>query len=210
MNPGEHILWLCNELHYRRDGGVIAMDSFDIGILGNVKRVRQLKKTYPANAEPKVITYDRHEESDEEEYDEEENVDDADVEDSEESPRPVCNISAKGIFYSKRKPESGAQGLTPKGTRNSTASGGHSANDNDGENRKDADVLDDTEQEEKNDEEISGLEAVKEEQEQEANLKVFEKATELALDRVVFNVTMLLGICLATGFATWRPGRRAR
>ncbi|KAL5319015.1 hypothetical protein ACEPPN_014085 [Leptodophora sp. 'Broadleaf-Isolate-01'] len=192
------------------------MDSFDIGILGNVKRVRQLKKTYRANAEPEVITYDRHEESDEEEYDEEENVDDADAKDSEEFPWPVRNVPAKGIFYSKRKPESGAQGLTPEGTRNRTASGGHSANDNDGENRKDADVLGDTvggkkpnkphnkrEQEEKNDEEISGLEAVKEEQEQEANLKAFEKATELVLDRVVFNVTMLLGICLATGFATW-------
>ncbi|KAH6714216.1 hypothetical protein BKA61DRAFT_674825 [Leptodontidium sp. MPI-SDFR-AT-0119] len=110
-----------------------------------------LVSTYRANAEPEVITYDRHEESDEEEYDEEENVDDADAEDSEEFPWPVRNVPAKGIFYSKRKPESGAQGLTPEGTRNRTASGGHSANDNDGENRKDADVLDDTEQEEKND-----------------------------------------------------------
>jgi hypothetical protein len=40
---------------------------------------------------------------------------------------------------------------------------------------------------------------------QEAEIKVVESATEAALDRVVFNATILLGISVVTSFSTWTP-----
>jgi hypothetical protein len=40
---------------------------------------------------------------------------------------------------------------------------------------------------------------------QEAETKVIESATEAALERVVFNATILLGISVVTSFSTWTP-----
>ena len=38
---------------------------------------------------------------------------------------------------------------------------------------------------------------------QEAEVKAFEKATEVALERVVFNMAVLMSICISTAFAVW-------
>jgi hypothetical protein len=38
---------------------------------------------------------------------------------------------------------------------------------------------------------------------QEAEVKAFEKATEVALERVVFNMAVQMGICFTTAFAVW-------
>lgn len=38
---------------------------------------------------------------------------------------------------------------------------------------------------------------------QEAEIKTFEKATEAALDRILFNASILLSVSIVTGFSTW-------
>jgi hypothetical protein len=38
---------------------------------------------------------------------------------------------------------------------------------------------------------------------QEAEVKAFEKVTEVALERVVFNMAIIMSICITTGFAVW-------
>ncbi|KAK1756582.1 hypothetical protein QBC47DRAFT_445265 [Echria macrotheca] len=177
--PGRSDLWLLDRVE---DGGDVAMENFQIDVLGKVKRGKTLIKPYREASNHEVIAY---------------------VEDHGDAANPGTApksfyLLTKGIFYPKNRREETANG-------HMVASGNGAIGDNERESRRDKELMeqpnDASESQASDDQGDPGLEDV--EADYDANLKALEKATELALDRVVLNVALLLGICMATGFATW-------